>query len=56
MVQCYFFLRQFWLTKWSFLVHSTKRNAPNINPRHDLSLELRRTFTNEQRSSLACKE
>ena len=27
MLQNLFSIRQFWLTKWSFLVHSTTRNA-----------------------------
>ena len=31
--------------KWSFLVHSTKRNAPYIHPSHDLILELWQTFS-----------
>ena len=33
MLQTYFSMRQFRLTKWSFLVHSTTRNAPYIHPR-----------------------
>ena len=41
-----FFLRQFWLTKWSFLVHSNMRNAPYIHPSHDWILELWQTFPN----------
>ena len=35
-------MRQFQLTKWCFLVHSTTRNAPYLHP----ILELRRTFPN----------
>ena len=42
-----FSIRQFRLTKWSFLVHSTTRNAPYIHPSHDLILELWRTFPND---------
>ena len=30
MLQILFSIRQFRLTKWSFLVHSTTRNAPKI--------------------------
>ena len=41
-----FFIRQFRLTKWSFLVHSTTRNAPYIHPSHDSILELWQTFPN----------
>ena len=37
------------LTKWSFLVHSTTRNAPDIHPRRDSILELRQTFRNGRR-------
>ena len=37
-------LRQFWLTKWSFFIYSTSRNAPYIQPRLDWILELCRTF------------
>ena len=39
-------IRQFRLTKWSFLVHSSTHNAPDIHPSHDLILELWRTFLN----------
>ena len=39
-------IRQFWLTKWGFLVHSTTRNVPYIHPSHDSILELWRTFPN----------
>ena len=28
MLQNLFSIRQFWLTKWSFFIHSTTRNAP----------------------------
>ena len=35
MLQNLFSIRQFWLTKWSFLVHSTTRNAPYLHPSHD---------------------
>ena len=47
MLQNIFSIRQFRLTKWSFLVHSTTRNAPYIDQRHDSILELWRTFPNE---------
>ena len=40
-------IRQFQLTKLSFLVHSTTRNAPYIHPSHDSILKLWRTFPNE---------
>ena len=38
------FLTLFRLTKWSFFVHSTTCNAPDILPRLDLILELCWTF------------
>ena len=41
---CYMSLRQFWLTKWSFFVHSTTRNAPYVHKRLDSILELCRAF------------
>ena len=44
MLQNLFSIRQFRLTKWSFLVHSITRNAPYIYWIHDL--ELWRTFRN----------
>ena len=47
--RCYgaiFFLRQFRLTKWSFLVHSATRNAPYIHPSHGSILELWQTIPN----------
>ena len=44
MLQNLFSMCQFRLTKWSFLVHSTTRNAPNLHPSHDSILELWRTF------------
>ena len=47
MLQCYFFLRQIRLTKWSFLVHRTTLNAHYIHPSNDSILELWRTFPNE---------
>ena len=41
-------MRQFRLTKCSFLVHSTTRNASYIHtPSHDLILELLRTSPND---------
>ena len=43
MLQNLFSIHQFRLTKWSFLVHSTTRNAPYIHPSHDSILELLRT-------------
>ena len=46
MLQNLFSIRQFRLTKWSFLVLSTTRNAPYIHPSHDSILELWRTFPN----------
>ena len=46
MLQNFFSIRQFRLTKWSFLVHSTTCNAPYIHPSHDSILELWRTFPN----------
>ena len=45
MLQNKFFLRQFRLTKWSFFVHSTTRNAPYVHPRLDSILVLCRTFS-----------
>ena len=42
----YFAIRQFRLTKWSFLVHSATLKAPYIHPSHDSILELWRTFPN----------
>ena len=47
MLQNLISMRQFRLTKWSFLVHSTTCNAPYIHPSHDSILELWRTFPNE---------
>ena len=44
MLQNLFSIRLFQLTKWSFLVHSTTRNAPYKNLRHDSILDLWRTF------------
>ena len=44
MLQNLFSMCQFRLTKWSFLLHNTARNAPNLHPSHDSILELRRTF------------
>ena len=44
MLQNSFSLRQFRLTKWSFVVHSTTRNAPYVHPKLDSNLELCRTF------------
>ena len=41
-----FSIRQFWLTNWSFLVHSTTRNALYVHPSHDSILELWRNFPN----------
>ena len=41
-----FSIRQFKLIKWSFLIHSTKRNAPYIHPGHDLILKLCQSFLN----------
>ena len=41
-----FSIRQFRLTKWSFLVHSTARNAPYIHLSYDSILELWRSFPN----------
>ena len=50
MLQNLFSIRQFRLSKWSFLVqcnlHSTTLNAPYIHPSHDSILELWRTFPN----------
>ena len=46
MLQNLFSIRQFWLTKWSILVHSTMCNAPYKHPSHDSILELWRTFMN----------
>ena len=48
MLQNFFSIRQFWLTKWSFLVNSTMRNAPYMHPSHDSILELWRTFPNAE--------
>ena len=44
MLQYVLSLRQFWLTKSSFFVHSTTRNAPYVHPRLDSILKLCRTF------------
>ena len=44
MLQKQMSIRQFRLTKWSFLVHSTTGNAPYMHPSHDSILELWRTF------------
>ena len=46
MLQNSFSIRKFRLTKWSFLVHSTTRNAPYIPSSHDSILEMWRTFPN----------
>ena len=46
MLQNFISIGQFQLTKWSFLVHSTTRNAPYIHPSHDSILELWWTFPN----------
>ena len=46
MLKNLFSIRQFRLTKWSFLVHSTTLNAPYINLSHDSILELWQTFPN----------
>ena len=46
MLQNLFSIRQFRLTKWSFLVHSTTHNAPHIHPSHNLIPELWQTFPN----------
>ena len=46
MLKCYFTLRQFRRTYWSFLVHSTTRNAPYVHPRLVSILELCQTFPN----------
>ena len=42
-----FSIRQFRLTKRSFLVHSTMRNAPYKDLSHDSILELWWTFQNQ---------
>ena len=55
MLQNLFSIRHFWLTKWSFLVHSTTRNAPYIHPSHDSNLELWNTFPNIRGGSI-CNE
>ena len=39
--------------KWSFFENSTTLNAPYIHLRHDLNLELRQTFRNDQPVYLA---
>ena len=39
-------LRLFRLTKWSFFVHSTVRNAPYVHPRLDSIIELCWIFSN----------
>ena len=47
MQQCYFFLRHFWLIKWSFLYthcSTTRFNAPYVHSRYDTILELCQTF------------
>ena len=46
MLQNLFSIRQFRLTKWSFLVHSTMCNDPYIHQSHGLILELWQTFPN----------
>ena len=48
-----FSICQFRLTKWSFLVHSTMRNAPYIHLSHDLILELWRTFPNASQAVIS---
>ena len=54
MLQNYFSIRQFWLTKESFLVYSTSRDAQllcTLHTRsHDSILELWRTFPNAIRT------
>ena len=45
-----FSIRQFQLTKWSFLVHSYTHNAPYIHLSHDSILELWQTFLNGKRA------
>ena len=47
MLHSLFSIRQFWLTKWSFLLHSTTLNASYIHLSHDSILELWRTFPND---------
>ena len=54
MLQNLFSIRQFRLTKWSILEHSTTRNAPYIHPSHDSILGLLRTFPNEIDQTLIC--
>ena len=49
MLQNLISIREFRLTKWSFLVHSTTHNAPYIHPGHDLILESWRSFPNAAR-------
>ena len=44
MLQNSFSLRQFWLIKLSFFVHSTTRIAHYVHPRLDSILELCQTF------------
>ena len=39
MLQNLFSIRQFWLRKWSFLVHSTTRYDPYIHRSHDSTRE-----------------
>ena len=46
MLQNLLFIHQFRLTKWSFLIHNSTRNAPYIHSSHDSILELWRTFPN----------
>ena len=46
MLQKQFSIRQFLLTNWNFLVHSTTRNAPYIHLSHDSILEMWQTFPN----------
>ena len=56
MLQNYFSIRQSRLTQWSFLVHSTTRNASYTHPSHGSILEFgglsRMTCTATQRDKM----
>ena len=54
MLQNYFSISQFRLTKWSFLVHRITRNAPYIHPSHDSILEFLGTFPNATQCDMYC--
>ena len=52
MLQNLFSIRQFRLTKWSFLVHSTTRKAPYILLSHEWFLDLWGTLGNDYKDAM----